>query len=76
MSEWKTIDSAPHGTTILTWCGNEPGVIAPVPIVAQLRLRQTLGGGAMRHEWVGFADGVRVIHKPTHWQPLPEPPHE
>ena len=62
MSEWKPIATAPNGTTAHDKIlVGFMGQFAWMPFVAYPRGVDT--------EYPGYA-------KPTHWMPIPEPPHD
>ncbi|QRQ99749.1 DUF551 domain-containing protein [Dyadobacter sandarakinus] len=60
--EWKTIDSVPKNTWVLT--GTSDYV-----------LRTRLFDNSKETRWVNEF-GVLHTWRPTHWMPLPEPPQE
>lgn len=66
MSEWQPIETAPIKGTFLVWLPEPDGRMG-----SQVALM-------MNHPNVQFINGNFAfdLSKPTHWMPLPEPPHE
>jgi hypothetical protein len=66
MSDWQPIDSAPKdGTEIL---GHNDGVYA----IVSWQTHRTMTG--IYGNWADRAGYLESYERPTHWQPLPEPP--
>lgn len=63
MSEWQPIETAPKDEWILVF-GTHTRSLCPV-----LTVRWD------GDEWQSGDDGYRPYVVPTHWMPLPEPPH-
>ena len=64
--EWRPIETAPRdGTTVLGWNGRWLEII-------MWHRRNAIEPAA----WFGAHCDVNHIDQPTHWMPLPEPPHE
>lgn len=62
MSEWQPIETAPTERWVLTW--SEDGYEVALKL-------------ALDNKWICTAnidDNMMWEVKPTHWQPLPEPP--
>lgn len=74
MSEWQPIETAPKdGSPILTFSGERCGCCPP----------KTAGIGHAYWDEGGFWSSGRIPggklalkHRPTHWMPLPSPPHD
>ena len=66
--EWQPIETAPKdGTLVLVWDEDTGGAFA-----AQFLVEVT--GWGNPGEWMDW-HGMRLL-QPTHWMPLPDPPHE
>jgi hypothetical protein len=66
MPDWQPIESAPRdGTRILVW-----GKIFPEHAVACWRPK-----GVLMEGWESHPYSECDIVSPTHWMPLPDPPH-
>jgi hypothetical protein len=64
MSEWQPIETAPKGVRVLaTGADDWPGLVDVGMI--------TVG----RHFWWDVDDTNVIYGQPTHWMPLPDPPH-
>lgn len=74
MSEWQPIETAPKdGKYVLVWPGRCTGIACDIA-----RWEDDKYAKSPRPFWarIGFSTktGDRV-NSPTHWQPLPPPPH-
>jgi len=66
MSKWKTIESVPmNGERFLVY----------VPELRYNTSNPTIIARFYRDDWE-YEGGWRFVEPPTHWQPLPEPPHD
>ena len=70
MTEWQPIETAPKdGTPVLLW------PFAPQDFWAGYAPQEVcLGFNALDEGW--FNPEQRCAFEPTHWMPLPAPPHE
>lgn len=60
---WQPIETAEVGTSgVYVWNGEE----------VQIGFYVHADG----KDWIDLTDGTEIIPKPTHWQPLPEPPRQ
>jgi hypothetical protein len=76
MNGWQPIETAPRdGTEILAfglWAGEIAG---PQPIAVMALISWGGDGDYPGYEWdVSGGDAYACWMKPSHWQPLPEPP--
>ena len=63
MSEWKPIDTAPHGELVLLWVPATQRTIAEMEV------------GAASWGWrSGGISNMSYHGRATHWMPLPAPP--
>jgi hypothetical protein len=69
-SEWKPIETAPKdGTWFLGW---RPTTIKQDQLDTYQWCEKPLGDPPF---WINAADSNDWYEQPTHWMPLPEPPH-
>ena len=86
MSEWQPIDTAPRdGTVIDVWLNHE--TLADIEFYCQMPPTRSggkgcFGGRSTGWMWLNgkfrpYLRGLQatVFVQPTHWMPLPEPPH-
>ena len=67
MTDWKPIETAPEDRPLLLWTGSNQyvGTWAQNPFT-----------GDVSFIVCTLESGDQVLIKPTHWQPLPQPPEK
>ena len=69
MSDWKPIETAPQGTSILLWWRPVNG-----NIYAETAVLGQIGYGDHKGEWWNCRGEYQDVWHLTHWMPLPDPP--
>lgn len=74
--EWQPIETAPKdGTELLLWNGEH--IIGWWETGREFRGSDHFNDWSFGYETVsGYDAGFKRVNKPTHWQPLPEPPEQ
>ena len=77
MSEWQDISAAPKdGTRFWGRCGDDAIAMFWHPkfgqFISSFRRMQLHNGATFADSGETHSDHSPVVHKPTHWQPLPE----
>lgn len=74
MSEWKTIESVPRDETVVLLYCPESWDTKGVRVGWWHNAENALEDGWYENEWASHML-TDLYGKPTHWMPLPEPPH-